>query len=88
MKKEKDEQTFFCSLCNTIRDEGQHVVLDHIETEHVKCAYECGECGIILPTREITNAHKLKKHGNELLKIVNSITSKYRTITEKQGIPF
>ena len=69
-----------------MRDDDQHVVLDHIETVHVKSAYECGECGIILPTREITNIHKLKKHGNELMKMANSIASKYGSILVKPGM--
>ena len=90
VRKEKDEPTFFCSLCNDVRSEDQHLVLDHIEATHVKSWYECGECGIILPTRQITNAHKFKKHNSELMRIANSITSNFqktatKSADEKQG---
>ena len=74
-----------CSLCSDVKNIDQHVILDHIEAKHVKSSYECGECGIILPTREITNTHKLKKHGEEMMKIMNNITSKYFTIIPKEG---
>ena len=76
---------FSCVLCSDVRNKDQHVILDHIEGKHVKSSYECGECGIILPTREMMNAHKLKKHGNEMMKIMNSIASKYFTITPREG---
>ena len=55
----------------------RHSILDHLELKHLKRSYECGECGILLPTRELMNAHKLKKHGKELMNVIQSITSKY-----------
>ena len=89
--KEEDGSgvVFTCSSCKDIKDKDRHVILNHIEVMHVATSYECGECGIILPTRSLTNTHKLKKHSTELMEIISNITSQYNCelvpITNKQG---
>ena len=68
---DKELEIYGCKLCiaNDKLEENtdKHKMLDHIEMYHVKSAYECGECGIILPTRAIINTHKLKRHKDAIL---------------------
>ena len=68
---DKEREIYSCKLCiadDTVEeDQDKHKILDHIETHHVKSAYECGECGIILPTRAMINTHKLKRHRDAIL---------------------
>ena len=68
---DKERQIYSCKLCiandNVEEDRNKHKILDHIETRHMKSAYQCGECGILLPTRAMTNAHKLKRHRDAIL---------------------
>ena len=85
LKKNENDPHFYCSLCNDIKHEDRHVVLDHLEAKHLKRSYECGECGILLPTRELTNAHKVKKHGKELIEILDRMKSKYCIDTKNEG---
>ena len=88
MKKEVDGGViiFTCSLCEGIKNNDRHLVLDHIETNHVISTYECGECGIILPTKSLINIHHIKKHGSELMGIINYAPSRYRNIIDVQGM--
>ena len=85
LKRNESDPYFYCSLCNDIKNEDKHIVLDHLESKHLKRSYECGECGILLPTRELTNAHKIKKHGKELIEILDRIKSKFCIDVKKEG---
>ena len=68
---DEEKKMYGCKMCiangkiEGYRD--KHKILDHVETHHVKSTYECGECGIFLPTRAMINMHKLKKHSEEIL---------------------
>ena len=72
-------------MCDDIKAVDRHLVLDHLEAKHSKRSYECGKCGILLPTRELMNAHKLKKHGKELMKVIHSLASKYYSSVDVEG---
>ena len=68
---DEEKEMYVCKLCTTNdkteEDRDKHKILDHIETHHVKSSYECGECGMILPTRAMINMHKLRKHREDIM---------------------
>ena len=77
MVLDKEREMYGCKLCiandKIEEDPDKHKMLDHIEMHHVKSAYECGECGIILPTRVLINTHKLKMHRDAILNVSKNI---------------
>ena len=86
---DEDRNMFGCKVCITadkvVEDLDKYKILDHIETHHVKSTYECGECGMFLPTRRIINAHKLKKHGKDILNGSKNIAEICQVLHEQQS---